>query len=85
MRGRYVFLTCDHEDCETDEYPGPWGGTTFAELESAAKAEGWTVHLRGEVHFCPEHARKRLTTVAAPRIPLTGSGFLPTNENPDYT
>jgi hypothetical protein len=61
MRGRDIFLCCDHEGCDTEEYHAVDGGATFAELEADAKADGWTIHRRGAVHLCPDHAQLKLS------------------------
>lgn len=53
MFGRDIWVSCDRDGCDTEEFHAPYGNTTFTELTRLARAAGWSI---GAVnHFCPTH------------------------------
>lgn len=58
MRHQLRSVSCDKLDCddefEQDGFIAPKGVVTWADLESAAREEGWT--CKDGEHFCPEHS-----------------------------
>jgi hypothetical protein len=59
MRWVEAGICCDADPCETEDISDVGNGAWFGSLERRAKAAGWYVAARGELHLCPAHRHLR--------------------------